>query len=112
MKAQKPPDGLSKRARAWWRKVTNDYEFDAHHFHLLTLACQALDQATEARRELDANGSVFLDRFEQPKESPWVQIEHRARNDFRVLCRELGLDAEQTSESTRMRRDRTYGRRA
>ncbi len=111
MNTPKTPPGLSKTARSWWRSVTTDYDLDDHHVHLLVLACQALDQAAQARRELDSGGSIFNDRFGQPKESPWVQIEHGARNDFSVLCRELGLDAS-TSEDLRMRRDSSYGRRA
>jgi len=106
----RPPAGLSRAAREWWRTVCEEYDLDPHHLHLLRLACEALDQATEARHELDEHGSIFNDRFGQPKESPWVQIEHRARNDFRVLCRELGLDAA-SGEDLRMRRDITYGKR-
>ena len=96
----RPPAHLRASTKRWFKSVLTDYELDAHHVHLLGLACNALDQAAEAREKLAA-GSAYEDRFGQPKESPWVMIEHRARNDFRVLCRELGLDVD-TTETPRM----------
>ncbi len=84
--APKPPPTLSKNAKAWWKSVVSDFDLDPHHVHLLRLACEALDQAAEARKHLDEDGSVFDDRFGQPKESPCGRKSSTdARNDFRVL---------------------------
>jgi len=69
-----------------------------------------LDQSEEARSAISEHGAVVLDRFGFQKPSPWVDIQHKAQNRFRVLCRELGLDV-QSSDGPRMPRDATYGAR-
>jgi P27 family predicted phage terminase small subunit len=110
MSSPKPPDHLSRTAKAWWRQVHSDYDLDDHHRHLLRLACESMDEAEAARAALAKDGHVVLDRFGCAKSSPWCDIEHKAQNRFRILCRELGLDA-QPGDGPRMPRDATYGAR-
>lgn len=45
-----------------------------------------------ARAVLDAEGAVFLDRYNQPKARPEVAIERDSRVLFARLVRELDLD--------------------
>jgi P27 family predicted phage terminase small subunit len=110
MTIPKPPDHLSRAAKAWWRQVHTDYDLDDHHRHLLRLACESMDEAEKARAELAEHGHVVLDRFGCQKSSPWCDIEHKAQNRFRILCRELGLDVQQ-GDGPRMPRDSSYGNR-
>ena len=110
MASPNPPQHLSKAAKAWWRQVHLDYDLDDHHRHLLRLACESMDEAETARSALAEHGHVVLDRFGCQKSSPWCDIEHKAQNRFRILCRELGLDV-QPAEGPRMPRDATYGAR-
>lgn len=110
MTTPKPPDHLSRTAKAWWRQVHDSYDLDEHHRHLLRLACESMDEAEKARAALAEHGHVILDRFGCAKSSPWCDIEHKAQNRFRILCRELGLDV-QPGDGPRMPRDVSYGSR-
>jgi phage terminase small subunit len=65
----------------------------------LTGACIALDRAHAARETLAKEGAVFTDRFDQPREHPAVKIESTSWNTFRLLVRELGIDAEVPADS-------------
>jgi phage terminase small subunit len=91
----KAPGHLRPATRAWWRKVTADYELEDHHLRLLTLAGEAWDLAEQARKGLKEAGSLtFLDRFHQPHARPEVAIARDSRTSFARLLRELALDVE------------------
>ena len=98
------PQHLRKETRQFWREILREFNLEEHHKKILTLACKSLDRSEEAREVLDKKGITFIDRFEQPKSRPEVDIERKARNDFRLLIRELGLDIEITDETGRMPR--------
>ena len=51
------------------------------------------DRSAQARRVLERDGLVFLDRFGQPRPRPEVAIEKDAKLLFARLTRELQLDA-------------------
>ncbi|WP_456649869.1 MULTISPECIES: P27 family phage terminase small subunit [unclassified Bradyrhizobium] len=110
MASPRAPDHLSRTAKTWWRQVHADFELDDHHRHLLRLACESLDQSEESRAAIAEHGAVVLDRFGCQKPSPWVDIQHKSQNRFRILCRELGLDV-QSADGPRMPRDLSYGNR-
>jgi phage terminase small subunit len=61
MASPKPPEYLSRAAKAWWRQVHDGYDLDDHHRHLLRLACESLDQSEEARAAISEHGAVVLD---------------------------------------------------
>lgn len=88
-----PPAHLSDDAAAWWRSVVADYDLEPHHVRLLTLAAQAWDRAEEARIHLQIFGTVFIDRWQQPKARPEVAIERDSRIAFARLLREMGLES-------------------
>lgn len=110
MTTPKPPAHLSRPAKAWWQQVHDEFDLDDHHRHILRLACESMDEAEKARAALAKDGHVVLDRFGCQKASPWCDIEHKAQNRFRILCRELGLDTP-SGDGPRMPRDATYGSR-
>lgn len=91
----KPAPGLSARAKRVWGRIVESWAPDCtgeHHFCLLTEALRSLDRADRARRTLDRHGITYPDRFGQPKERPEVSVEHKHRNLFRLLIRDLELD--------------------
>ena len=61
--------------------------------HILTLAGETWHRSAQARRVLERDGLVFLDRFGQPRPRPEVAIEKDAKLLFARLTRELQLDA-------------------
>lgn len=96
-----PPTDITGEARALWDAVVADLVLEAHHLALLREACRALHRACEARVLVDRDGLVTMDRFDQPREHPGVQIELANRRLFRSLIRELGLDADTVEEYAR-----------
>jgi phage terminase small subunit len=103
------PRHLRPATAAWWRAVVAEYELEAHHERLLTLAGEAWDRCVQAREVLATSGLTFLDRFEQPKARPEVAIERDSRIAFARLVRELALDVEPPRETARP--PRTGGQR-
>jgi P27 family predicted phage terminase small subunit len=89
-----PPKHLATATKKWWKAVVADYELEAHHVKLLTLAAEAWDRAQEARKMLAEDGPVYRDRFGAPRKHPAVSIEENARIAFARLIRELDLDGE------------------
>lgn len=99
MQQNEPPEHLSEAARGFWRDVLEDYALEVHHLRLLRAACESWDRAEEARQRIESEGAYFLDRFEQPKAHPAVDVERKSRDQFRMLIRELGLDVAPPAES-------------
>jgi phage terminase small subunit len=93
-----PPAHLSERARYWWQEVLLQYELDAHHVLLLTAAAEELDTAEQAREVVQREGMSYLDRYKQVRPHPMLDVGRKARNSFRLLVRELGLDASAPAE--------------
>ena len=97
------PAHLAPPTAAWWREVVREYDLEAHHERLLTLAAEAWDRGQEARVLLATEGIVDLDRFGQKRQHPAVAIERDSRLAFARLIRELGLDVEPPRETPRPR---------
>jgi phage terminase small subunit len=89
-----PPAHLSPASAAWWSGVLADYDLEAHHVHLLTLAAEAWDRAEQARSLLAVEGITYVNRFGDPVKHPAVSVEENSRIAFARLVRELDLDAE------------------
>ena len=87
------PNHLSDNMKSWWRQINDTFELESQHLKILTLACEAFDQAEIARAHLAIHGNVYVDRWGQPKQRPEIQIQQQARRDFARLLRELGLDS-------------------
>ncbi len=69
------PKHLSRRSKAFWRRVLTEYVLEVHHVELLLRACEAMDRADEARKQLDAEGLTVVDRYGQVKPHPCASIE-------------------------------------
>ncbi|GAG28139.1 unnamed protein product [marine sediment metagenome] len=95
------PGHLRESTRRWWRQVVGDYQLEAHHLKLLTLAAEAWDTCQQAREAVAEKGLTFEDRFGQPHSLPEVAIERDSRLAFARLLRELDLDVEPPAGSSR-----------
>ena len=96
-----PPKHLTPETATWWLSVMDEFELEAHHVRLLTLACEAYDAAQDARMVLQAEGKVFVDRFGQPKPRPEVAIQRDSAISFARLLRELDLDVNMLAARSR-----------
>ena len=96
-----PPKHLRPDTAAWWRSVAGDYALEAHHLRILTLAAEAWDRGVEAREAIAKHGTVYVDRFDQPRARPEVAIERDSRIAFARLVRELTLDLDPPDEPGR-----------
>lgn len=96
-----PPAHLRPDTAAWWASVAGDYALEAHHLRILTLAAEAWDRGQEAREAITRHGSVYVDRFDQPRARPEVAIERDSRIAFARLVRELALDLDPPDEKGR-----------
>ncbi|MGE0857794.1 MAG: P27 family phage terminase small subunit [Gammaproteobacteria bacterium] len=88
----KPPAHLQPATKRWWASVVSEFELEAHHVRLLTLAAEAFDRCQQARETIATEGPIFQDRFGQPKAHPSVGIERDSKIAFARLLRELDLD--------------------
>lgn len=78
-----------------------DYQLEAHHVRLLTLAAESWDRCQQAREVLDRDGLTYADRFGAPRARPEVAVERDSRLGFVRIVRELDLDVEPPSEGRR-----------
>jgi len=79
---------------SWMRSVLQTWQLEPHHRKLLLLAAGHWDRIQNARRVIQKDGAVYLDRFGQPKCRPEVLIEKDSSICFARLLRELALDVE------------------
>ena len=90
-----PPKHLTAEARALWTKLRADFTIDdSAGLALLQAACESHDRAQQARRLLDKEGIVSVDRFDQRKPHPAVAIERDARTQMMAALRALRLAPE------------------
>lgn len=106
-----PARHLSTEARALWRTLYREHEFEAHEEKTLRLALEALDRASTARRAVRRLGLVYLDRFGQPHARPEVAIERDPRLAYVKLMDALGLEPEEPPAQLRARGG-TFARKA
>src|SRR5688572_7160222 len=89
----KPPAHLSKRMKAFWRRVVDDYALEPHHLELFRLACEALDRTEEARAVIAAEGA-FVSTRNGVRAHPAIAVERDSRLAAARLFRELDLEGE------------------
>lgn len=95
------PAHLRPDTASWWVSVADGYALEAHHLRILTLAAEAWDRGVEAREAIAKHGTVYVDRFAQPRARPEVAIERDSRIAFARLVRELALDVDAPDEACR-----------
>ena len=88
-----PPEALSQAAITWWERLIADYAInDSAGLLLLEQGLRSFDRAEEARRLIDEQGSVVLDRFGQARQHPAAQIERDNRAAVVRTLAALGID--------------------
>lgn len=97
----KAPRHLKAATRRWFDAVVADWELEAHHVRLLTLACEAWDRCQQAREQIAREGLTTSTREGNHKLHPAVRVEDAARIAFARLVRELDLDVAPPAEQKR-----------
>ncbi len=94
-KPPKPPKGLSREAKGWWRKLIAEYTIeDEAGFLVLATALEAFCRMRQAQAALDKDGLVVTDRFGQKKSHPLTTVERDSRAQMLAALKALNLDVE------------------
>src|SRR4051812_10110859 len=87
------PEGLSTAALYWWNALHRDYQIDdAAGRLLLETAARSFDRLTGARKAIDKQGALIIDRRGKPHLNPLMRVERDARNSLIQCLRQLKLD--------------------
>ena len=93
MSTAKSPVGLSDEAQRLFRETVEQYSIDdAPSLVLLGNACRALDRLRIAEAIVKKEGSVYLDRFKQPKAHPAAARVDAENLTLQRSLRELGIN--------------------
>jgi phage terminase small subunit len=98
MPEPKPPEHLSKRSKAFWRRIVARYELETEHFEVLRKALEASDRADEAGELLRSEVLTIVDRYGQVKAHPAAMVELQNRSAFLRLIEALKLGPGRASE--------------
>ena len=96
------PKHLTKDTRKWVNYVIRNFDLRPHHELLLVLAGEALDRSIEARDAINRDGLMLIDRFDQSKLNPLVNVERDSRLAFCRILRELQLEDIEAPEAARI----------
>jgi hypothetical protein len=90
------PKHLTARSRRIYRNVVEDHDLgrEAHALEVLRTTLEALDLADGARGVIEGQGSVYMNRFGEPRPRPEVAQLRDSRLAFWRGCREMALDGE------------------
>ena len=89
----KPPRHLDAIERRLWSQILLENELDGSAaLSLLRAAMESHGRARTCREQIDREGAVYRDRFEQPKSHPLLSTERDARAAFLTAMRALNLD--------------------
>jgi hypothetical protein len=95
MTDSEPPEHLSDRARDLWGILTHDYNIlDSAGRAILLAGLEARDRAEAARRQIETEGMVLVDRFGQAKPHPLLPAERDSRAMWLAAIKQLCLDVE------------------
>ena len=86
------PAHLRPETARWYRSVVSEWALEDHHLKILLVACEMWDRAADAREVIQAHGSTYLDRWQQPHVRPEVKVEYDSKSIFLRAVRELDLD--------------------
>lgn len=81
-----PPEGLGKEALALWDLFDAEYRLTEASATVLRARLSVLDAL---EKQLDAEGRIVLDRFEQRRPHPAVKVARDARRDLLEFARTL-----------------------
>ena len=91
------PTHLTAASKRLFGRIAGEYELQAQHVELLTLACEARDRAEQARKAIAKDGPYMSDRYGGLKAHPAIAVERDSRLAFGRLLRQLDLDDDPTS---------------
>lgn len=94
------PAHLRPATQRWWDTIVSEFDLDETLLPTLQLAAETWDRYSEAREALATHGTVYTDRFGQPKKRPEVDVEKEARIGYLRAMRELGLDVDGPAEES------------
>ena len=77
---------MTQEAKSWWRKITDEWELGNDALLVLRGALEAFDRCQQARKLLEKEGLVVLDRFKQQKVHPAAAIERDSRLQMVRVC--------------------------
>lgn len=97
----KIPKTFKPEIKRWIKEIMDSYYLESHHIKLLLLAGSALQRCEEARKSIERHGTIFTDKFGQPRIRPELAVERDSRIAFCRCLRELNLDSEEMPESRR-----------
>lgn len=101
MEKPKTPKSLPKWSPGWraWHQIHDTYEIiDPDKVLQVEQACHCLNRFHEARERVKQDGAYVLDRFQQLKPHPALQIEKDSITLFNRIIRELGLNFDAPAE--------------
>src|SRR5437762_10093979 len=87
----KAPNALSDEAQNVWAETVTRYEFAEHELALLRSAYKALTSLRKVQSQIEKEGAVVYDRFQQPKEHPSIRLLQILDAQFRNNLHDLGL---------------------
>ncbi len=94
LKLPRPPAGLREAGKLLWKRIIAEFDLEDHALAVLELICQAQDRWADARKVLDAEGVITLDRFDQKRAHPAAAVERDSRQAVVRGLRSMGLDLE------------------
>jgi P27 family predicted phage terminase small subunit len=89
-----PPAHLSIEAKAWWRKIVEQWDLDDPALLILEGALEAFDRMRQAQAIIAEQGVTTKDRFKQVKQHPATLVERDAKAALLRGIKALGLDLE------------------
>ena len=95
-------------ARDLWRTTHTEFVLQHHHETLLRQACEMLNRADQARKQLAEHGLSVIDRTGAVAPSKFLDVERASLNSCRLLLRELNLDVGNKDETVRLHRGKGY----
>jgi phage terminase small subunit len=91
----RPPKGLSRAAQKWWSRLQEDFNIvDPGGLAILTAGAEALDRTRQAEAQIKVEGLTVLDRWQQAKPHPCVNIARDSRAQMLAALKALRLDIE------------------
>ena len=87
----RPPATLGPAGRALYRSILERYELDPGELRLLTMACEAADDAASARAALREVGVTTTGRYGQTVMNPAVLVARQAETSVSRLLGQLNV---------------------